>query len=57
MPCEDQPLIATKTCTTCRVGFTPAGAPLYAPLAKRGRFYCCEACGASYGAAPHPDLR
>lgn len=54
--CEDQALVATKTCTTCIVDWTD-DRPVYAPLVKRGQFWCCSHCGSSYGAHPHPDLR
>jgi len=56
MSCEDQALCETKTCTICRRDFDSAGNPVYAPLVKRGRFWCCEDCGSSYGEYPHPDL-
>ena len=54
--CEDQALCATTTCAKCRRDFDRAGKPIYAPLVKRGRYWCCEDCGASYGEHPHPDL-
>lgn len=54
--CEDQALHPTKTCTMCRRDFDDAGKPIYAPLVKHGRFWCCEDCGSSYGERPHPDL-
>lgn len=56
--CEDQALSPTKYCVMCRRDFDDAnGKPIYAPLVKRGRFWCCEDCGSSYGENPHPDLR
>lgn len=44
----------TSTCTQCRIGFTPANydrpaQPIYAPLEKRGNYWCCTNCGASFG--------
>lgn len=54
--CEDQALCATKHCTMCRRGFDANDRPVYAPLVKRGKFWCCEDCGSSYGEHPHPDL-
>jgi hypothetical protein len=54
--CEDQALWPTKTCTQCRRGFDTSAKPIYAPLVKRGRFWCCEDCGSSYGEHPHPEL-
>ncbi len=57
--CEDQALSPTKHCVKfkCRRDFDSAGKPIYAPLVKRGRFWCCEDCGDSYGEHPHPDLK
>lgn len=54
--CEDQALCATKHCTVCRPAFVN-GKPVYPHLVKRGSFWCCVACGTSYGENPHPDLR
>lgn len=56
MSCEDQAGRATKACLACRLDFDAGGRPIYAPLVKRGAFWCCSNCGASYGEAPHPDL-
>lgn len=53
--CEDQALVPTKTCTIC-LDFDAEGRPIYAPLVKRGRYWCCSNCWASYGECPHPDL-
>lgn len=57
--CEDQALVPTKRCVkfSCHRGFDDRGQSEYAPLVKRGRFWCCENCGSSYGENPHPDLR
>lgn len=54
--CEDQALVATKTCTktSCRV--FGHGQPNYPKLVKRGMFWCCPVCHGSYGTNPHPDL-
>lgn len=57
MSCEDQALVATKRCTQCRIGFTKKGKPIYPLLEKRGRYWCCPECYASYGESPHPDCR
>jgi hypothetical protein len=57
MSCEDQACPATKTCTQCVTGFTRSGKSIYPGLVKRGQFWCCPKCGASYGEHPHPDLK
>ena len=47
---SDQGCAATKVCThwICK----------NAPLVKKGRYWVCSNCDASYGeSAPHPDLR
>lgn len=31
--------------------------PFQPRLVKRGQFWCCPECGASYGTGPHPGLR
>jgi hypothetical protein len=46
---SDQACPPTKVCThwICE----------HAPLVKKGRYWCCPKCDASYGeTAPHPDL-
>lgn len=53
--CEDQALRPTKHCLVCRPAFVN-DTPVYPHLVKRGRFWCCVACGVSYGEHPHPDL-
>ena len=55
--CEDQALCPTKTCVKyeCQKGFV-SGRAVYAPLVRRGKFWCCSNCGSSYGENPHPDL-
>lgn len=55
--CEDQALCETKYCTRCVLGFDPKARPIYPLLVKRGRFYECPVCDASYGEHPHPDLK
>lgn len=45
---SDQALFPTKHCL--KFGCSTAA------LTKRGQFWCCPNCGASYGAHPHPDL-
>ena len=42
----DQALVAATTCTRCICVRPP-------PLEKRGRFWLCSACGASYGEHAH----
>lgn len=54
---SDQALCPTKHCTICRPRFDADEKPVYVPLVKRGRFWCCKDCGSSYGEHPHPDLR
>jgi hypothetical protein len=54
--CEDQALCPTKHCTICRPSFGGNDKPVYVPLVKRGRYWCCCNCNASYGEQPHPDL-
>jgi hypothetical protein len=54
--CEDQALCPTEHCTVCRPAFIN-NEPIYPQLVKRGRFWCCVACGRSYGEHPHPDLK
>ena len=54
---SDQAIAPTKTCTQCVVSFTASGESIYAKLVRRGEFWCCEVCDASYGTSPHPDLR
>lgn len=55
--CEDQALCPTKHCTICWPDFDGNDQPIYVPLMKRGRYWCCRDCGASYGEHPHPDLK
>lgn len=57
MTCEDQALCATKVCRRFECQAWADGKPVYPDLVRRGRFWCCPKCGASYGEAPHPDLR
>lgn len=54
--CEDQAMVATDKCLRCRTGFTEEGQPVYPYLVKRGSFWCCPVCHASYGQHPHPEL-
>jgi hypothetical protein len=51
--CEDQALVPTAVCTkfACQGWFD--GKPLKPTLVKRGRYWCCPTCGASYGEHAH----
>jgi hypothetical protein len=55
MSCEDQALSTTKYCTKCGPAFV-GDRPIYPHLVKRGLYWCCVACGSSYGENSHPEL-
>lgn len=51
--CEDQGMSATKFCAQFQCIHWEYDLPIYPRLIKRGKFWCCPKCGASYGADAH----
>lgn len=55
MSCEDQAFHETTVCETWSCA--KANDYVKPTLVKRGKYWCCPKCGASYGECPHPSLK
>lgn len=54
--CEDQALCPTDSCTKFACQEWDGGVRLRPALVKRGDYWICPKCFASYGENPHPKL-
>lgn len=55
MSCEDQACPPTDACTKFECQTWDGDTPVKPKLVKRGLYWCCPTCGASYGENPFAD--